>query len=94
MDPVDIAKGFPDEQADGSTFDNEALKALTKEMRPLSSQLAAEANLTVHRSFYDERNQRVDTTMTEAQNLIPPIRKHTYAPDVEPSNLISEEAVF
>ena len=28
------------------------------------------------------------------QNLIPPIRKHTYAPDVEPSNLISEEAVF
>ena len=94
LDPVDIAKGFPDEQADGSAFDNEALKALTKEMRPLSSQLAAEANLTVHRSFYDERNQRVDTTVTEAQNLIPPIRKHTYAPDVDPSNLISEEAVF
>ena len=63
-------------------------------MRPLSSQLAAEANLIVHRSFYDERNQWVDTTVTEAQNLIPPIRKHTYAPDVEPSNLISEEAVF
>ena len=63
-------------------------------MRPLSSQLAAEANLTVHRSFYDERNQRVDTTVTEAQNLIPLIRKHTYAPDVDPSNLISEEPVF
>ena len=94
LDPVDIAKGFPDEQADGSAFDNEALKALTKEMRPLSSQLAAEANLTVHRSFYDERNQRVDTTVTEAQNLIPPIRKLTYTPDVESSNLISEEAVF
>ena len=28
------------------------------------------------------------------QNLIPPIRKHTYAPDVEPSNLISNEAIF
>ena len=94
LDPVDIAKGFPDEQTDGSTFDNEALKALTKEMRPLSSQLAAEANLTVHWSFYDERNQRVDTTVTEAQNLIPLIRKHTYAPDVDPSNLVSEEAVF
>lgn len=63
-------------------------------MRPLSSQLAVEANLTVHRSFYDERNQRVDTTVTEAQNLIPPIRKHTYAPDVDPADLISEEAVF
>ena len=28
------------------------------------------------------------------QNLIPPIRKHTYALDVEPSTLISDEAVF
>ena len=94
LDPVDISKGFPDEQENGSAFDNEALKALTKEMRPLSSQLAEEANLTVHRSFYDEKNQRIDTAVKEAQNLIPPIRKHTYAPDVEPSNLISEEAVF
>ena len=94
MDPVDIAKGFPDEQADGSAFDNDTLKALTKEMRPLSSQLTAEANLTVHRSFYDEENHRVDTTVTETQNLIPPIRQHTYAPDVDPSNLIDEEAVF
>ena len=94
LDPIDISKGFPDEQADGSAFDNEALKALTEEMRPLSSQQAAWANLTVHRSFYNERNQQVDTTVTEAQNLIPPIRKHTYAPDVDPSDLISEEAVF
>ena len=63
-------------------------------MRPLSSQLAEEANLPVHWSFYDANNQRVDTAVKEVQNLIPPIRKHTYAPDVEPSNLISEEAVF
>ena len=33
LDPVDIAKGYPDEQENGSTFNNEALKALTKEMR-------------------------------------------------------------
>ena len=94
LDLEDIGKGYPSQQEDGSEFDSEALKALTKEMHPLSSQLAAEANLTVHWSFYDERNQRVDTAVTEAQNLIPPIRKHTYAPDVAPSNLISEEAVF
>ena len=30
----------------------------------------------------------------EAENLIPPICKHTYAPDIEPSSLIHEEAVF
>ena len=50
LDPVDIAKGYPGEQENGAEFDNEALKVLTKEMRPLASQLAEEANLTVHRS--------------------------------------------
>ena len=94
LDPVDIGNGYPGQQEDGSEFDNEALKALTKEMRPLASQLAEEANLSVHRSFYDENNQRIDTAMKEVQNLIPPIRKHTYAPGIEPSDLISDEAVF
>ena len=94
LDPVDIAKGYLDEQENGSAFDNEALKALTMEMRPVASQLADEVNLTSHRSFYDANNHGVDAVVNEVQNLIPPIRKHTYAPDVEPSNLISEVAVF
>ena len=63
-------------------------------MRPLASQLAEEANLTVHRSFYDADNKRVEAMIPEVQSLIPPIRKHTYAPDVDPAELISEEAVF
>ena len=63
-------------------------------MRPLASQLVEEANLAVHRSFYDANNKRVEAVIPEVQNLIPPIRKHTYAPDVDPSDLISEEAVF
>ena len=91
---TDLGKGYPVEQENGEEFDNEALKVVTKEMRPLASELAEEANLTIHRSFYDANNQRIDTVVKEVQNLIPPIRKHTYAPDVEPSNLISEEAVF
>ena len=67
---------------------------MTREMRPLASQLAEEANLTVHRSLYDANNKRVDTVIPEVQNLIPPIRKHIYAPDVDPTDLISEEVVF
>ena len=94
LDPVDIAKGFPSEQENGAVFDNEALKNVTREMRPLASQLAEEANLTVHRSFYDANNKRVEAVIPEVQNLILPIRKHTYAPDVDPTELISEEAVF
>ena len=94
LDPVDIAKGFPSEQENGAEFDNEALKIVTREMRPLASQLEEEAKLTVHWSFYDANNKRVDTVVPEVQNLIPPIHKHTYTPDIDPAELISEEAVF
>ena len=63
-------------------------------MRPLASQLAEEVDLSVYRSSYDADNKWVDAPVKEVQNLIPPIRKHTYAPDIEPSNLISHEVVF
>ena len=94
LDPVDIAKGFPSAQENGEEFDNDTLKRITREMRPLASQLVEEANLTVHRSFYDADNKRVEAAIPEVQSLIPPIRKHTYAPDFDPAELISEEAVF
>ena len=63
-------------------------------MRPLASQLAEDANFTVHRSYYDANNKRANHVIPEAQNLIPGIRKHTYAPDIDSSELISEEAIF
>ena len=58
--------------------------------------------LRVRRNFFeittfpnnDDKNRWVAAPIPEAQNLIPPIRKHTYAPDIEPSALISDEAVF
>ena len=68
LDPVDIAKGFPSEQENGAVFDNEALKCVTREMCPLASQLAEEANLMVHRSFYDANNKRVEAVIPEVQN--------------------------
>ena len=48
LDPADISKGFPGAQENGEEFDNDALKRITREMHPLASQLAEEANLTVH----------------------------------------------
>ena len=63
-------------------------------MRPLASKLAEETDLSFHRSIYDVDNKRIDASIHEVQNLIPPICKHTYYPDVEPSTLISDEAVF
>ena len=94
LDPEDIGNGYPSQKEDGPEFDNDALRALTKEMRPLASKLAEETDLSFHRSIYDAENKWIDASVYEAQNLIPPIRKHTYAPDVESSDLISDEAIF
>ena len=63
-------------------------------MRPLACQLAEEADLSHYQAQYDNQNKRVVAPIPEAENLIPPICKHTYAPDIEPSLLIHDEAVF
>ena len=60
----------------------------------MACQLVVEADLSYYQASYDDKNRRVPPPIPEAQNLIPPIRKHTYAPDIEPSTLISDEAVF
>lgn len=94
LDPVDVGKGYPSLRENGSDFDNDDLRAITREMHPLACQLAAETNLSHYHAIYDVNNKRVAASTPDAQNLIPPIRKHTYAPDVEPSTLISDEVVF
>ena len=94
LDPEDVGKGYPSLREDESEFDNDALRVITREMRPLAFQLAKEADLSYYQASYDVINKRVAAPTPEAQNLIPPIRKHTYAPDIEPSTLISDEAVF
>ena len=68
--------------------------ALTREMCPLASKLAEDTDLSFYQSIYDANNKRLNASTYDVQDLIPPIRKHTYAPDVEPSTLISDEAIF
>jgi hypothetical protein len=94
LDPADVGNGYPSIKEDGSDFNNDDLRALTREMRPLASKLAEETDLSHYQSIYDANNKRVNAPTYDAPNLIPPIRKHTYAPDVDPSTLISDEAVF
>ena len=94
LDPEDVGKGYPSLKEDGSEFGNHDLRAINREVRPLACQLAEEADLSYYQASYDDKNKRVVAPTPEAQNRIPPIRKHTYAPDIEPSTLISDEAVF
>ena len=94
LDPEDIGNGYPGQKEDGSDFDNDDLRAITREMRPLASKLAEDTDLSFYQTIYDANNKRVNAPTHDVENLISPIRKHTYAPDVEPSTLISDEAVF
>ena len=94
FDPVEVAQGYPSLKEDGTEFGNDDLRIINREVRPLACQLVEEADLSYYQASYDDKNRRVAAPIPEAQNLIPPIRKHTYAPDIEPSTLISDEAVF
>ena len=94
LDPEDIGNGYPGQKEDGSDFDNDDLRALMREMRPLASKLAEDTDLSFYQSVYDADNKRLNTSTYDVQDLITPIRKHTYAPDVKPSTLINDEAMF
>ena len=44
--------------------------------------------------FYDAEGKRQPAEIHEVEELVPPICKQTYAPDINPSDLIHEEVVF
>ena len=94
FDPVEAAQGYPSLKEDGSEFNEDDLRAINRAVRPLACQLAEEADLSHYQAQYNDQNKRVAAPIPEAENLVPPIRKHTYAPDIEPSSLIHKEAVF
>jgi hypothetical protein len=63
-------------------------------MRPFASKLAQKTDLSKYHPVYDAENAKVKAPVYEVADLIPPTRKHTFAPDIDPSNLIDDEAVF
>ena len=63
-------------------------------MRPWASKLAEETDLSKYHPVYDVENAKVKAPVHEAVDLIPPTRKHTFAPDIDPSTLIDDEAMF
>ena len=94
LEPADIVKGYPGVKEDGSDFNNDDLRRLTKEMRPIASKLADDTDLSHFQPVYDVEGKRQPALIHNVEDLVPPIRKHTYTPDIDPSNLIHEEAVF
>ena len=62
-------------------------------MRPIASKLADETDLSHYQPVYDVDQKRYPAPIHDVEDLVSPIHKHTYAPDIDPSPLISEEAV-
>jgi hypothetical protein len=94
LDPEEMATGCPRFKEDGSPFDASEFAKCVREMRPLASQLAEETDLSKYQAAYTKENAKVKAPAYEIVELIPPIRKHTFAPDVDLSTLIDDEAVF
>ena len=65
-----------------------------KEICPVATLIAADTDLTKYHPGYNAENQRIPMPHYEVISLIPPIRKHTFAPEVDPAGLIDDEAEF
>ena len=94
LDPADIALGYPSLKEDGTPFDQKDFTACVKDIRPVTTLIGNDTDLTKYQPGYDTENQRIPTPHYEAISLIPPTRKHTFAPEVDPAGLIDDEAEF
>ena len=94
LDPADIAIGYPSLKEDGTSFEQEDFAACVKEIRPVATQIADEVDLAKYQAGYDAENRRIPTPHYKVTSLIPPLRKHTFAPEVDPAGLIDDEAEF
>ena len=54
----------------------------------MATLIANEVDLTKYQAGYDEENQRIPTPHYEVTSLIPQLRKHTFAPEVDPTALL------
>src|SRR5215216_327004 len=94
LDLAEIATGYPSLKEDGTPFEKKDFAACVKEIRPLASLIANEMDLSKYQPAYDTENRNLPTPAYKVMDLIPPIHKHTFAPEVDPSELIDDEAEF
>ena len=94
LDPADVAKGYPPLKEDGTPFDQDDFVACVREVRPHATILGDETNIDKYQPDFDVENKKMDTSLYKVTDLIPPVRPHTFAPEIDPSGLTSDEAEF
>ena len=60
----------------------------------MATLIANEVDLTKYQAGYDAENRRIPMPHYEVTSLIPPLRKHTFAPEVDPADLVDDGAKF
>ena len=60
----------------------------------VACKLVEELNLNNYTTAYDENNKKIPPPNYNVVNLIPPRRKHIFAPDVDHSIILNDEATF
>ena len=58
----------------------------------MATLITTEVDYTKYPAGYDEQNRRIPTPEYDVTSLIPPIHKHTFAPEVDPAGLVDDEA--
>ena len=60
----------------------------------MATLIANEVDLTKYQAGYDEENRRIPMPHYEVTSLMPPLHKHTFAPEVDPAGLVDDEVEF
>ena len=69
LEPSDIGKGYPGVKEDSSEFNNDDLRRLAREMRPISSKLAEEMDLSHYHPVYDADQKRYHAPTHDVEDL-------------------------
>ena len=94
LDPKELAKGFPEFKNDGSKFSQEDYADCVKDAQILSTQLVSEMKLRSYQAAYGANHTRIPPPDLITKNLAPQRREHVFAPEVDPSSILDDEAVF
>ena len=65
-----------------------------REVRPCANILGEETNIDKYQPGFDMENKTMATPSYKVTDLIPPVRQHTFAPEIDPAGLIDDEAEF
>ena len=94
LDLGDLSLGYPSLKEDNTAFGEQDFIACVKVVRPLATLIGDDTNLTKYSPGYDSENRRIPNVPYDQVSLLPPTRKHTFAPEVDPTSLIDDEAKF